>query len=158
MLTWEEFGRERPHLAAAGRELFYFFGVGLAFLGTVRRDGGPRVHPVCPVIAEERLFAFLIPSPKLRDLRRDPRYALHSYPLPENEDAFYLTGEVEIRLEHELWRSAEAIYAKERDWQSLPPDFPDQTLVEFLVGTCLLTRTTRHGDLNPQHTVWRSPR
>jgi hypothetical protein len=32
-----------------------------------------------------------------------------------------------------------------------------QTAVEFLIETCLLTRTTGHGDLNPQHTVWKAP-
>jgi hypothetical protein len=63
--------RPRPDLADASRALLYQFGVGLAFLSTVRPDGGPRVHPVwhtkypCPVHAvpasrnarEERLMA-----------------------------------------------------------------------------------------------------
>ena len=39
MLTWAEFAHARPELAEAGRRLLYQFGVGLAFLATVRADG-----------------------------------------------------------------------------------------------------------------------
>src|SRR6266851_903224 len=92
MRRWSEFAAERPDLAEAGKGLLYQFGVGLAFLGTVRPDGGPRLHPICPVLVDDRLFAFLVPSPKRADLLRDPRYVLHSFPSPENEDAVYLAG------------------------------------------------------------------
>ena len=87
MASWAEFETGQPGLAAAGRTLFYQFGVGLAFLATVRRDGGPRVHPMCPIIDGGGLFAFIVPGPKQADLRRDGRYALHSFPCPDNEDA-----------------------------------------------------------------------
>jgi hypothetical protein len=66
--------------------------VGLGFLATVREDGGPRLHPVCPVIAVEGLYMFVVPSPKRADLRRDGRYALHSYPPEEVDDEFFVTG------------------------------------------------------------------
>jgi hypothetical protein len=64
----------------------------IAYLATVRREGAPRVHPVCPFVAEGRLFVSVGPhSPKRHDLRRDGRYALHA--LPGKDDAeFYLTG------------------------------------------------------------------
>lgn len=91
-LGWSEFSAVEPELAMACRSLMYQYGVGLAFLATVRRDGGPRVHLMCPLIGNHGLFAFLIPSPKRGDLHRDPRYAMHSFPAEENEDAFYLTG------------------------------------------------------------------
>ena len=42
MITWTEFERYQPALADAGRRQYYQFGIGLAFLATVRRDGGPR--------------------------------------------------------------------------------------------------------------------
>jgi hypothetical protein len=38
-----------------GRDLLYQFGVGLGFLSTVRRDGGPRVHPICPILHDDQL-------------------------------------------------------------------------------------------------------
>jgi hypothetical protein len=91
MLTWAEFRETRPDLADAGQSLFYQFGgVGLGFLGTVRVDGGPRVHPMCPVIMDDGIYAMLVPSPKLQDLLRDGRYAMHSFPCVDNEDAFYI--------------------------------------------------------------------
>ena len=33
-----------------------------------------------------------VPGPKQADLHRDGRYALHSFPCEDNEDAFYCTG------------------------------------------------------------------
>ena len=61
---WKELSEQRPDLADAGRNLFYQFGVGLGFLATIRRDGGPRVHPVCPFLTESGLYVFVEPSPK----------------------------------------------------------------------------------------------
>ena len=51
------------------------------------RDGGPRVHPVCPFIADGRLYV-TIPwvSPKCVDLRTDPRYMLHAFPSTEDAE------------------------------------------------------------------------
>ena len=95
MASWAEFEKDRPDLATAGRALLYQFGVGLGFLATVRRDGGPRVHPMCPVIHGGGMYAFIVPGPKQADLHRDGRYALHSFPCPDNEDAFYCTGRAE---------------------------------------------------------------
>ena len=92
MVSWGNFRTVRPDLEAAGRERFYQFGVGLAFLATVRPDGGPRLHPMCPVIDGDELYAFLIPSPKRSDLHRDGRYAMHSFPADDNEDAFSIRG------------------------------------------------------------------
>ena len=91
-VTWGEFERAEPGLAEAGRALLYQFGVGFAFLATVGRDGGPRMHPMCPLIHDGGLYAFIVPGPKQADLHRDGRYALHSFPCEDNEDAFYCTG------------------------------------------------------------------
>ena len=58
-------GREVP----AGEHAF-----SIAYLATVRRDGAPRLHPFCPIVAHGRLFAAIARrSPKGWDLRRDPR-------------------------------------------------------------------------------------
>ncbi len=95
MASWAEFERDRPDLATAGHALLYQFGVGLGFLATVRRDGGPRVHPMCPLIHGGGMYAFIVPGPKQADLHRDGRYALHSFPCEDNEDAFYCTGRAE---------------------------------------------------------------
>ena len=155
VLTWGDFRRARPDLADAGRGLLYQFGVGLAFLATVRRDGGPRVHPMCPVIADDRLLAFIVPSPKCDDLRRDGRYAMHAFPPERDEDAFYLTGTVVEATDAGLRDRAAAVFFEERHWTEPPPGFDEQQLFEFRVERCLLTRTTGHGDHTPRHTTWR---
>ncbi len=157
MHTWGELRRDRPDLAEAGQALLYQFGVGLGFLGTVRPDGGPRLHPMCPIVHGDGLYALLVPSPKARDLRRDPRYALHAFPPEHDEDAIYLTGEVVVRdrpADAELQARIDDQFLAERSMPEAPPGFDEQTLVEFLVGTCMLTRTTGHGDPAPVHTVW----
>ena len=65
MVTWKEFAAAEPDLADVGRSLLYQFKVGLAFLATVRQDGAPRLHPVCPVLSNGRLFVLITPtSPK----------------------------------------------------------------------------------------------
>ena len=88
MISWPDFQAYQPELARQGAGLLYNYGVGLAFLGTVRADGGPRLHPMCPLLTGTGLYAFIVPSPKQADLHRDGRYAMHSFPLEDSEDAF----------------------------------------------------------------------
>jgi hypothetical protein len=92
MASWSEFCAADPSLAAAVRSLLQQYGPGMGYLATVRADGGPRVHPVSPVITPSGLYCFLVDSPKRRDLERDGRYALHSYPPEESDDEAYVTG------------------------------------------------------------------
>ena len=94
MVTWKEFAAAELDLADVGRSLLFQFKVGLAFLATVRKDGAPRLHPVCPVLSSDRLFVLIIPtSPKRHDLLRDGRYALQTFPQPKpGSDEFYIAG------------------------------------------------------------------
>jgi hypothetical protein len=74
MANWQEFAQQAPEIAQFGAARFQS---GVAYLGTLRADGSPRVHPVTPILGEE-LFLFMEPtSPKGSDLKRDPRYSLH---------------------------------------------------------------------------------
>ena len=157
VIPWGDFARVEPELAAAGRGLMYQFGVGLAFLATVRSDGGPRVHPMCPVISERGLFAFLIPSPKRADLHRDGRYAMHSFPTDDNEDAFSVAGLARPVGDADLRRSLQAQFLRERKWTELPRGFDEQDLFVFHVERCLYTVTTGHGDPEPRHRIWNAP-
>ena len=50
----------------------------IAYLASVRPDGSPRVHPVSPFLSRNDLFVYMEPtSPKVLDMRRDARYAMH---------------------------------------------------------------------------------
>ncbi|MBV9093759.1 MAG: hypothetical protein JO132_07780 [Streptosporangiaceae bacterium] len=154
MISWNDFKAQQPEIARAGADLLYHFGVGLAFLGTVRADGGPRLHPMCPLLTGAGLYAFIVPSPKQRDLHRDGRYAMHSFPLDDNEDAFYLSGAAshvpDLRTRTRLAQQ----FADERSDLAVPPPDEEEHLFEFQVQTAMLTRTSGHGDPHPQHTIW----
>jgi hypothetical protein len=158
MVRWEGLRRARPDLAEAGRALLYQHGVGLAFLATVRQDGGPRLHPFCPLLHEGGLFAFIVPSPKRHDLARDGRYAMHSFPADDNEDAFYVSGRAAAVTDHHVRSALADRYIGERASLHLTrADLDDQEAFEFEVTSCLLTRTRGHGDAAPKHHVWREP-
>jgi hypothetical protein len=95
MTSWNEFAAQDPDLAAFGKARFQ---QGVAYLGTIRADGGPRVHPVTPIIGEQ-LFLFMEPtSPKGKDLQRDARYTLHC--AVENSNGgggeFYIRGRAQL--------------------------------------------------------------
>lgn len=155
MISWSEFRQVRPDLAGPGRGLLYQVGVGLAFLATVRPDGGPRLHPFCPLITDDALVAFVIPSPKQRDLRGDGRYALHSFPTPDNEDAFYLTGRARLLEDDALRQSFGAQFVAERSQIGVPFPAAADGLFAFDIESCLLTRTDGFGDHQPRHEIWK---
>jgi hypothetical protein len=119
MASWSDFVAADPSLAAGIRALLQQYGPGMAYLATVRADGSPRVHPVSPVITDEGLYCFIVNSPKRRDLDRDGRYALHSYPPEENDDEAYLTGRaIRVRNQRVITDLADALRASpEVDWQ-----------------------------------------
>ena len=74
MNSWQAFAQQAPTIAEFGKARLQR---GVAYLGTLRPDGGPRVHPVTPIIGEQ-LFLFMEPtSPKGKDLQLDARYTLH---------------------------------------------------------------------------------
>ena len=95
MTSWKEFVEQAPELAAFGQARFQS---GVAYLGTVREDGSPRVHPVTPIMGEH-LFLFMEPtSPKGKDLQRDPRYTLHCSVADSGggEGEFYVRGQATL--------------------------------------------------------------
>lgn len=106
MTPWHTFAAGTSDLAVHGVRLLRLgttaageFAGGLAYLATVRKDGGPRIHPISPALLDGHLYAFVLRhSPKCFDLLRDPRYALHSWPYPLDEqqftdEEFYLSGQ-----------------------------------------------------------------
>jgi hypothetical protein len=92
MATWADLEAADAELAALAWTLLAVPGFGFGYLATVRADGGPRVHPVMPFIVDGRLELFVVPSPKLEDLRRDGRWALHSTGSETVNDELYVTG------------------------------------------------------------------
>lgn len=74
-MSWKALAAENPELAKYGLSRFESR---VAYLATIRKDGSPRVHPVTPFVANDRLFVGMEKSsPKGWDLRREPRFAIH---------------------------------------------------------------------------------
>lgn len=94
---WADLEFAAPELAAAGRRLLYPDGdLGRGYLATTAPDGGPRVHPIFPLIDEGDLWMFIVDmSPKFRDLLRNGRFALHAWPAPGEGEEFALRGSAE---------------------------------------------------------------
>jgi hypothetical protein len=154
MVPWKEFATAAPELAEAGRSLLtQFGGVGLAFLATVRKDGAPRLHPVCPVLSNDRLFVLITPtSPKRHDLLRDGRYALQTFPQPKpGSDEFYVAGNA-LLVEEAATRAAVLRDAKHMADAS-------ETAFELRIDRVMHTRW--ENVLTPQmrslHQKWRAP-
>lgn len=92
-VRWAEFETAAREIARAGRRLLEdSAGVpGVAFLATVGADGRPRMHPFIPAVCDGRLWAFVIRSPKQRDLDRDGWYGIHST-LGTDDESFFVGG------------------------------------------------------------------
>ncbi|HEX2849059.1 MAG TPA: pyridoxamine 5'-phosphate oxidase family protein [Acidimicrobiales bacterium] len=159
MLTWKEFTAASPELAAIGREHLYQWGIGLAFLATVRADGGPRVHPVCPVIGDDAIHVLIQSGPKQRDLLRDGRYGLHSetFAPPREDDGFYLSGRVRPVHDAGVRQQVAQQLRTERQTEELWPTFDQDLLFELLVDRALLTLTQPGAGFPKGPTVWVAP-
>jgi hypothetical protein len=156
MITWTDFSRQQPALADAGRRQFYQFGIGLAFLATVRTDGAPRVHPVCPVISDAGLHLLIVAGPKRQDLCRDGRYALHSEicPPPRQDDGFALAGLAREVTEAAVQRMVRARVLAERDG-AVWPSFDEDVIFELGIERALLTLTKADGPFPAGPTIWK---
>lgn len=74
-MSWKIFEENCPELAKPG---LISLNRKIAYLATIKGDGSPRLHPVTPFIGDGMLFMFTEPSsPKINDLYRDGRFALH---------------------------------------------------------------------------------
>ncbi|HET7087280.1 MAG TPA: pyridoxamine 5'-phosphate oxidase [Anaerolineae bacterium] len=150
MATWNEFAETEPALAQAGPDQLFQYGVGLAFLATVRKDGGPRLHPVCPVLSKSRLYILVLPnSPKRWDLERDGRYAIQAFPQDKpDSDEFYLSGTARLVNDPVLFAS---VLSDAKHHAS-----PDEILFELEIDRAMHTRWEGFGtpDYRPLHTTW----
>jgi hypothetical protein len=96
MVSWSEFAAAAPRLSASIRGTIHQFGPGLAFLATVRPDGGPRLHPIAPTVTDTGLYCCLLDTPKRHDLEVDDRYALHAFPSDDSDDEACVRGQARL--------------------------------------------------------------
>jgi hypothetical protein len=153
MVTWSDFAIAEPEMAEAGRGLLHQFGVGLAFLATVRTDGSPRLHPVCPVLSGDRLYVLITPtSPKRYDLMRDGRYALQTFPQSKpGSDEFYVAGKARLIDD----ASARAAVFRDAKHMADPSEVPFELLIARVMHTQWQNVLTPQ--MRSEHRKWRAP-
>ena len=147
-VSWVSFSAAEPGLSDEVSTIFEQYGQAFGYLATVRPDGGPRLHPVSPVITHGGLFCFVLPSPKRRDLERDGRYALHAYPAEQADDEAYLAGQA-------VPVTDDARAARLARLHRAAPDV-SWRLFELTISVAMVTRRPSPTD-PPEHHIWRAP-
>ena len=113
-MDWEEFKRADPELAALGEERIE--ATGLVLLGTLRKNGFPRISPVEPLLTMGRLYLGMMwQSRKALDLLCDPRCTVHTTVSDRHgsEGEFKLYGRgLEVRDPEKRRLYGEALYEK----------------------------------------------
>jgi hypothetical protein len=116
-MPWAELEAAAPEIARPGRARLEAARV--ALLGTLRKDGSPRISPIEPYFTEGHLlFGAMAWSLKAKDLGRDPRCVVHS--AVTGPDA----GEGELKLYGRAAEAEEDIQAACRDgwWIGRPAE------------------------------------
>ena len=110
-MHWEEFKQQAPQLAVKGEDRFDR--TGLVLLGSLRRNGFPRISPVEPLIANGKLYLGMMwQSRKALDLIRDSRCTINSIVANKeaSEGEFKLFGRaLEVNDLEERGRYGEAL-------------------------------------------------
>ena len=123
-MRWDEFAAAAPELAQLGEERFRE--KELCLVGTLRKNGWPRISPVEPDFVDgELMLGMMLRSPKARDLLRDPRITLHSAVSSRmgTEGDFKLYGRA-VDVEDPERRAAYRAVIKARiDWEPTEPNY-----------------------------------
>jgi predicted pyridoxine 5'-phosphate oxidase superfamily flavin-nucleotide-binding protein len=148
VLTWEEFERAAPEIAASGRELLEQFQ--FILVGTLTKDGSPRVTPVEAYVIDGHLLVNMIPrSLKALDLLRDPRVYVHA-PVTAKGGCpeFKLAGRAQVLEDEGLRRKLDDLFWEMIRWRPLP----DSHYFEILAGRAAYVT---YGDSTQRSTRWR---
>lgn len=151
MAHWHQFVAHAPELSAFGYDLLSRFG--MAYLGTVRKDGSPRVHPVSPMFVDGGLYVGIIAtSPKRYDLLRDGRYVLHALPGPNNAEFSVRGRAILVDDPQQCARITEAV-------ASVTITAEDDMIFELDILQAIRTiyETPDEQTLVPIHTRWDAP-
>jgi hypothetical protein len=123
-MRWNEFTAACPELASLGEERLR--GRELCLLGTLRKNGFPRISPVEPEFVDgQQMLGMMWQSPKALDVLRDPRCVVHSVVSDREgtEGDFKLYAEAHDVQERALrQRYRETIKAR-IDWEPSEPNF-----------------------------------
>jgi hypothetical protein len=148
-LSWNEFAKAAPRIAAEGQHLLNRDGDAHAFLVTVRgAESPPRIHPISVGIVDGHLYAFLLASAKRTDLETDGRYALHAMLDPVVPAEFSIRGRARV-VDAPATRAAVAAA-----WTFEPDD--TYMLFEFGIQTAVVGERASADEWPPRYTTWKA--
>jgi len=123
-MRWDEFADACPELAQLGEERLRAHE--LCLLGTLRKNGYPRISPCEPDFVDgELMLGMMWRSPKALDLLRDPRCVVHSVVTTRmgTDGDFKLYGRA-VDVTDDARRSRYRATIKARiDWEPEEPNF-----------------------------------
>jgi hypothetical protein len=123
-MRWDEFVAAAGELAALGEERLREHE--LCLVGTLRRNGWPRITPIEPDFVDgELMLGMMWRSPKALDLLRDPRLVVHSVVSRREGDEgdFKLYGRA-VPVEDSVRRARYRATVKARiDWEPEEPNY-----------------------------------
>jgi hypothetical protein len=130
VLTWDEFEQAAPELAAQGRKLIERFQ--FVLVGTLTKDGSPRITPVEAYIIDGHLLVNMIPrSLKALDLLRDPRVYVHApVTAKEGSPEFKLAGRADVLESVELRKKLDDLFWEMIQWRPAPDSHYFELLAE----------------------------
>jgi hypothetical protein len=121
MLTWSDLETVAPEIAALGRELLERFQ--FVFVGTLTKDGSPRVNPCEAYVIDGHLLLNMMPgSLKALDLLRNPRIYLHTPVISKEatEGEFKLAGRAAVLEDEALRRKLDDLFWQMIQWRPAP--------------------------------------
>jgi hypothetical protein len=123
-MRWSEIERSQPRLAELGRHRL--LGPGVVLVGTIRRDGTPRISPVEPFVMDGDLWLIMMwRSTKAIDLTRDPRILVHSVITSRDggEGEYKVRGAVHAQTDVAAQRRLADSVEKRLGWRPEPGRF-----------------------------------
>jgi hypothetical protein len=123
-MNWTELERAQPRLAELGQQRL--INPGVVLVGTIRRDGTPRLSPVEPLLMDGDLWLSMMwQSTKAADLLRDPRILVHSVITSRDgsEGEFKIRGTARAEDDPGLQRRYADTVAATLGWEPEPGRF-----------------------------------
>ena len=134
VLTWAELETAAPDITARGRELLERFQ--FVFVGTLTKNGSPRVNPCEAYVIDGHLLLNMMPrSLKALDLLRDTRIYVHT-PVTSKDASeggeFKLAGRASVLEDAGLRRKLDDLFWEMIQWRPAPDSHYFEVLAERL--------------------------